>query len=427
MLGKGRVFSCVIAVSIGILGWNANFSVAQGQDNANYDWPGWRGPNRDDLSKETGLLQAWPNEGPPQLWTVDTGGLGYAGFAVVGEKLFTLGSGEDGEFAICLDVNDGSTIWKKSIDDLYTNDWGDGPRNTPTVDGDHVYVMSANGTLKCLTVKDGSEIWSVSLTDDLGGEIPNWGYSESPLVDGDKILCTPGGSKGAVVALDKTNGNVVWQSSDFTNPCHYSSIIVADVNGRKQYIQLFEKALAGFDAKNGDLLWQDAWDGRIAVIPTPIFNDNTVYISSGYGVGSMLLDISDSEQVKRKWFSKKMKNHHGGVILLDGHYYGYSDKVGWLCQSAKTGGEVWTEKDEFKKGAIAYADGRFYLLEEDSGQVALISASADGWDEKGRFQLEPLSENRKKFGRIWVHPVISNGRLFLRDQEMIYCFDIKTK
>ena len=427
MLGKSRVFSCVIAVSIGILGWNANFSVAEGQDNANYDWPGWRGPNRDDLSKETGLLQAWPNEGPPQLWTVDTGGLGYAGFAAVGEKLFTLGSGEDGEFAICLDVNDGSTIWKSSIDELYTNKWGDGPRNTPTVDGDQVYVMSANGTLKCLAVKDGSEIWSASMTEDFGGERPYWGYSESPLVDGDRLLCTPGGSQGAIVALDKSNGNLVWQSSDFTNPCHYSSIIVADVNGNKQYIQLFEKALAGFDAENGKLLWQHEWDGRIAVIPTPIFENNKVYISSGYGVGSALVDISDSEQVKREWFSKKMKNHHGGVILLDGHYYGYSDKVGWLCQSAKTGGEVWTEKDEFKKGAIAYADGRFYLLEEDSGEVALISASADGWDEKGRFQLEPLSENRKRDGRIWVHPVISNGRLFLRDQEMIYCFDIKTK
>ena len=427
MLGKSRVFGCAIAMSVVGLLWNADFSMAQGLDNANHDWPGWRGPNRDDLSTETGLLQEWPNDGPPQLWTVDSGGLGYAGFAVVGEKLFTLGSNDEGEFAICLDVNDGSTIWKTSIDDLYTNSWGDGPRNTPTVDGDHVYVMSANGTLKCLTVKDGSEIWSVSLTDDLGGERPNWGYSESPLVDGDKILCTPGGSKGAVVALDKTNGNVVWQSSDFTNPCHYSSIIVADVNGRKQYIQLFEKALAGFDANNGDLLWQDAWDGRIAVIPTPIFNDNTVYISSGYGVGSMLLDISDSEQVKRKWFSKKMKNHHGGVILLDGNYYGYSDKVGWLCQSAKTGGEVWSEKDEFKKGAIAYADGRFYLLEEDSGEVALISASPEGWQEQGRFQLEPLSENRKRKGKVWVHPVISNGRLFLRDQEMIFCFDITKK
>jgi len=427
MLGNSRVFGCAIAMSVVGLLWNADFSMAQGLDNANHDWPGWRGPNRDDLSTETGLLQEWPSDGPPQLWTVDSGGLGYAGFAVVGEKLFTLGSNDEGEFAICLDVNDGSTIWKTSIDDLYTNSWGDGPRNTPTVDGDHVYVMSANGTLKCLTVKDGSEIWSVSLTDDLGGERPNWGYSESPLVDGDKILCTPGGSKGAVVALDKTNGNVVWQSSDFTNPCHYSSIIVADVNGRKQYIQLFEKALAGFDANNGDLLWQDAWDGRIAVIPTPIFNDNTVYISSGYGVGSMLLDISDSEQVKRKWFSKKMKNHHGGVILLDGNYYGYSDKVGWLCQSAKTGGEVWSEKDEFKKGAIAYADGRFYLLEEDSGEVALISASPEGWQEQGRFQLEPLSENRKRKGKVWVHPVISNGRLFLRDQEMIYCFDITKK
>ena len=422
MLADRCWFFCLVI--LGCSTFCSDRPVLMAQTSVENDWTGWRGANRDDLSKENGLLKSWPENGPKNLWTVDTGGLGYAGFAAVGERLFTLGSTGDSEFAICLNVQDGSTIWKRTIDDLFENNWGDGPRNTPTVDGDRVYVLSASGQLKCLSTEDGSEKWAVSLTEQLGGERPFWGFSESPLIDGDKVLCTPGGKQGAVVALNKLTGATIWQSKDFTNPCHYSSIIVADVNQQKQYIQLFEKALVGFDADSGDVIWQQDWNGRIAVIPTPIFEDNKVYVSSGYGAGSMLVDVSDGENVKKVWFSSKMKNHHGGVILLDGHYYGYSDKVGWLCQSAKTGGVVWKEKDALQKGAISYADNRFYLLEEKSGQVVLINAAPDGWQEFGRFQLKPLSENRKQKGKVWVHPVISNGRLFLRDQEMIYCFDI---
>ena len=422
MLADRCWFFCLVI--LGCSTFCSDRPVLMAQTSVGNDWTGWRGANRDDLSKETGLLKSWPENGPKNLWTVDTGGLGYAGFAAVGERLFTLGSTGDSEFAICLNVQDGSTIWKQTIDDLFENNWGDGPRNTPTVDGDRVYVLSASGQLKCLSTEDGSEKWAVSLTEQLGGERPFWGFSESPLIDGEQVICTPGGKQGAVVALNKLTGATIWQSKDFTNPCHYSSIIVADVNQQKQYIQLFEKALVGFDADNGDVIWQQDWSGRIAVIPTPIFEDNKVYVSSGYGAGSMLVDVSDGENVKKVWFSSKMKNHHGGVILLDGHYYGYSDKVGWLCQSAKTGGVVWKEKEALQKGAISYADNRFYLLEEKSGQVVLINAAPDGWQEFGRFQLKPLSENRKQKGKVWVHPVISNGRMFLRDQEMIYCFDI---
>lgn len=414
----------LVILMMGGLVWCAGIQSAQAQTETKHDWPQWRGPNRDDVSKETGLLQEWPESGPDRLWTFDDGGMGYAGFAIVQDRLYTLGASGDNEFAICLDANDGSEIWRTTIDSRFTNRWGDGPRNTPSVDGDKVYVLSARGNLKCLNTKDGSDVWGVSLTSDFGGSTPYWGYSESPLVDGDKVICTPGGGDGAMIALNKKTGETIWQSRMFTDKCHYSSAIAADVNGKRQYIQLVEKAVVGIDAENGGLLWRENWRGRTAVIPTPIFNDNKVYITSGYGAGSMLVDISDASNPKRLWYSNKMKNHHGGVVLLDGHYYGYSDRVGWVCQEESSGDVVWSEKDELGKGAIAYADGRFYLQAERSGEIVLIAATTDGWKEHGRFRLEPQSSNRKPDGAIWVHPVISNGKLYLRDQEHISCFDI---
>ena len=419
-----RLFRNLIMISVGLVVTAMAPIFLAAQPFSDTDWPQWRGVNRDDISKETGLLQEWPEGGPQKRWTFEKAGSGYAGFAVVSDRLYTLGSTGESEFAICLDANDGSVIWQQTIDSLFVNRWGDGPRNTPTVDGENLYVLSAGGVLKCLNLKDGTEKWGVSLTEDFGGTKPYWGYAESPLVDGEKVICTPGGKEGAMIALDKETGETIWQSRLFTDLCHYSSVVAADVNGKRQYIQLVEKAVVGIDAENGDMLWREKWRGRTAVIPTPVFHDNKVYVTSGYGAGSMLLDIANSAGPKKVWSSNKMKNHHGGVILLDGHYYGYSDKVGWVCQSESTGDVVWSEKDELRKGAISYADGRFYLLEEKTGTVVLIEASSDGWSEKGRFDLQPLSSHRKPSGAIWVHPVISNGKLFLRDQEFISCFDI---
>ncbi len=387
------------------------------------DWPQFRGPNRDEISSETNLLQSWPAEGPKQIWQTSNGGAGYAGFSVVGGRLFTMGADADNDFVLCLDANDGSEIWKQVIDSRYNNSWGDGPRSTPTIAGDNAFVISALGKVTCLSVKDGSIVWTRSLTE-LGGSVPNWGYSESVLVDGDQVVCTPGGHEGEIVALDVKTGERKWQSTLFTEPAHYSSIIIADHPDKRHYVQLTEKAFVGIDPENGIVLWRQDWRGSVAVIPTPIYKDKKVYITSGYGAGSTLVDISDIRNPREIWFNKNMKNHHGGVVLLDGHYYGYSDDVGWVCQNAETGENVWNEKEKLGKGAITYADGHFYLLAEDSGEVVLIDASPDGWNETGRFTPSPLSNNRKPSGKIWVHPVISNGKLYLRDQEMIWCYDV---
>jgi outer membrane protein assembly factor BamB len=387
------------------------------------DWPQWRGPNRDDICTETNLLESWPEGGPNQVWHTDIAGDGYSGFSIVGGRLYSMGADAENEFVLCLDADSGKEIWRQTIDKRYTNDWGDGPRSTPTINGDHAYALSSLGNVVCLALNDGSLVWSKRLTE-LGGSVPGWGYSESVLVDDDQVVCTPGGSEGAIVALDAGTGNVKWQSRLFTENAQYSSIIIADHPDKRHYVQLTDKAFAGIDPNNGDVLWRHDWRGRVAVIPTPLYHDKKVYVTSGYGAGSTLIDISDLANPAEIWFSNKMKNHHGGVIRFDGNFYGYSDGAGWVCQSEKDGELLWSEKDKLGKGAIGYADGHFYLVSEQTGEVALIDATPDGWNEKGRFTPGPQSGNRKPQGKIWVHPVIANGKLYLRDQEMIWCFDI---
>ncbi len=388
------------------------------------DWPQWRGPNRTDVSNEAGLLQEWPTDGPKRLWLYDKAGLGYAGFAVVGDRLYSMGL-EDGEaFTFCLNVESGKKIWQTAVAGQYENRWGDGPRSTPTVDGDYVYCMFAQGTVACMNTADGKIVWQSSMKD-VGGKQPYWGFTESVLVDGDKVICTPGGKQGTILALNKKTGQKIWQSSDVTVPCHYSSPVKATIHGQPQYVQLTMTKLFGVSADDGKLLWESEWPGRTAVIPTPIVKGNAVYIATGYGVGSKLVEIKADGSATDVWNNKVMKNHHGGVIELNGHCYGYSDGLGWICQSLKDGEPVWSEKRKLGKGAIAYADGRFYLLDERRGTVALVAASSEGWEEHGRFTLSPQTERRKPSGRIWVHPVISNGKLYLRDQEYVYCYDVK--
>jgi outer membrane protein assembly factor BamB len=387
------------------------------------DWPGWRGPDRSDVSREKGLLKDWPDDGPKQLWLFQDAGLGYSGFAVVGDTLYTLGSRDDVEQLIALNVADGKEKWATPLGPRLENDWGDGPRDTPTVDGDRVYALSAPGQLICAKTSDGSILWQVSLLD-FGGKVPNWGYTESVLVDEDKVLCTPGGEQGTMLALDKMTGKPIWQSSDVTDPAHYSSIIVAVDHGKRQYIQLLEKQLIGINAADGKLLWSTPWSGKVAVIPTPIYHDGYVYITSGYGAGCKLVKLSEGEPVD-VYENKTMKNHHGGVVLVGDKLYGYSDNVGWLCQDFKTGEKVWADKESLGKGCLTCCDGMLYLMSEDDAEVVLIEASPDGWKEHGRFKLEPKTTRRKPKGHIWTHPVVAGGRLYLRDQELLFSFDVK--
>ncbi|MFN9538889.1 MAG: PQQ-binding-like beta-propeller repeat protein [Planctomycetota bacterium] len=389
------------------------------------DWTQWRGKNRADISTETGLLQEWPEGGPKVLWTNKEGGLGYAGFAVVGDRLYTMGLDGSEEFTLCLDANTGAQIWKTTIGSQFENGWGDGPRSTPTVDGEHIYCMPAQGALTCLTL-DGKIKWTRKM-DEFGGKVPFWGYSESPLVEGDLVCCTPGGDQGAIVGLNKATGELVWQTKDLTPQAHYSSLIAAEINGQRQLVQQLLDSIVGIDPKTGEVLWKQDWSGATAVIPTPVsLGNNRIYITTGYGVGCTALEIEPGNKVKELWKNRVMKNHHGGVIFLNGYLYGYSDGPCFTCQDPTTGEALWTEK-KIKKGALSYADGRFYFLQEGDGKVLLFAAKEKEWTPTGSFVFEPQSEKRNPRGAIWVHPVIANGKLFLRDQEIINCYDIKAK
>jgi outer membrane protein assembly factor BamB len=388
------------------------------------DWPQWRGPDRTGVSRETGLLKAWPAGGPKQLWIYENAGMGYSGPAISGGKYFTIGTRDGAEVLLVLDANTGKDLLTAKIGGIFDNKWGDGPRGTPTVDGDRVYALSGPGDLVCLNIADGKVRWKVSMSS-LGGKVPNWGYTESVLVDGNKVLCTPGGAKGTVAALDKLTGKVVWQSQGLTEPAHYSSIVAATINGTPQYVQRNEKSIFGLSADDGRVLWQTDFPGRTAMIPTPIVSGNEVYVTAGYGTGCKMVRIEPGNKVTVVYENKVAKNHHGGFVKIGDYLYGHGDPQ-WVCQNFKTGEEVWSSR-ALGKGAIGAADGMLYLLEENTGTVALIEATPAGWKEASRFKLDPQTKIRSSSGKIWTHPVIAHGKLYLRDQDLIYCYDIKAK
>ncbi len=389
-----------------------------------FTWPQWRGPDRTGVSKETGLLKQWPEGGPKQLWLFRDAGVGYSGPAVVGDKLFIMGARDETELLLCIDTEKGAESWSAEIGPIYRNGWGDGPRGTPTVDGDVVYAMGAQGNLICARVSDGSIVWKTSMRD-FGGRTPNWGYCESVLVDGEKLICTPGGAKGAILALNKKNGEQIWQSEDFTDGAEHSSLVVGENGGKRQYIALTMRHTAGVAAENGELLWESSFPGRTAVVPTPIFSDGHVYVTSGYGSGCKLVKLSADNTATEVYSSRNMSNHHGGVIKVGDHLFGYADGRGWVCQDFQTGDVAWNERSKLGKGCLTCADGMLYCMSEGDGTVVLVEASTEGWNEHGRFRLDPQTTLRKPSGRIWTHPVVVDGRLYLRDQDLLFCFDVR--
>ena len=398
---------------------------AQGSCAADWPWPRWQGANYDAVSTESGLLQSIPSSGPKRLWLFDQCGLGYSGPAIVGENLFILGAKGSTEHLLRIDTQNGTEVWSTELNETYTNDWGDGPRSTPTVDGDRVYVITPVGKLYCIRRTDGELVWTQDFKD-YGGTIPTWGYTESPLVLGDRVFCTPGNEQGAMAAFDKATGELIWQATELADVAHYSSIVPMQQGGKTTLVQLLFKELVGVDPADGRMLWSIPYPGNVAVIPTPIVSGNRVYCTAGYGGGCMLVEVN-GEQASVVYDNKNMVNHHGGVILHEGHIFGYSDGKGWVCQDFATGEITWRERSALGKGAIAYADGRFYCLSEDEGELVMISASTEGWEEHGRWTLDPQTTQRKPRGKVWVHPVIADGKLYLRDQELLFCFDAKAE
>jgi outer membrane protein assembly factor BamB len=384
------------------------------------DWPQWRGPDRDGISKETGLLQEWPEDGPPLAWRCNGVGGGFSTVSVTGGKIFTQGDLEDGSYAIALSEIDGSFLWKTRLGEAGGHRKYPGTRATPTVDGDQVFVMNQFSDVACLEKDTGRLVWKVNLEKEFGGRMMSgWKYSESPLVDGKQVIVTPGGREGTLLALDRNTGDKIWQTVGWTDTAAYSSVVIATIHGTRQYVQLTGDSVAGVDPDTGKVLWKAARKGKTAVVTTPVVEDDIVFVTSSYGVGCNGFRISKNGNewsTDEIYANKEISNHHGGVILLDGHVYGSSGNT-FRCLNIETGELCFGERSA-GKGATFYADGRFYLRAE-AGPVALLEASPDGLVEKGRFDQPDRSDHRA-----WPHPVVANGKLYLRDQDLLLCYDV---
>jgi outer membrane protein assembly factor BamB len=405
----------------------AGAAIAADPTKSTGDWPQWRGPNRDDVSKEKGLLREWPKEGPKLLWTFRDAGVGYSGFAVVRDRLYSMGADDKQEYVFAVDLKTRKKVWSTEVGTRFVNGWGDGPRGTPTVDDGLVYVIGGQGHFLCVQADSGEKVWMKRLKQDLdGAQMSGWGYTESPLVDGDQVVATPGGSKGAVAALNKKTGEVLWQSKQFTDKAAYSSLVIGEIGGTRQYVQMTGESVAAVSAKDGALLWRFERRSPTAAIPTPIVSDDNVYATSGYGTGCTLLKIERSDnglKAVQGYANKDMTVQHGGAIKIGDHVYGYSDSKGWVCMEFKTGKVMWTDKS-LGKGSCTCADGHLYCYAESDGTMALVEANPAGWKEKGRFKIPEKTSLPRKSGKIWTHPVVANGKLYLRDLDLIFCFDV---
>jgi outer membrane protein assembly factor BamB len=415
--------SLTVALALGFAG----SALAQLEARAG-EWPAWRGPDRTGISKETGLLKQWPKEGPNLIWKATGLGDGFSTPSVAGGKVYLLGArGGKTEYLIALDARNGKELWATPFGQMAGGHAG--PRSTPTVDGDSVYVISSNGILICADADKGAIRWQKNFKTDFSGRSGGWAYAESPLIDGDVLVCTPGADDAALVALNKKDGEVIWKSAIKGLPqgrrrsyttAGYSSVIVAEADGVKQYIQFLNGGVVGVDARDGKFLWNyDSPANGTANCSTPLFQDDCVFAASAYGTGgglAVLKKEGDKFTATQKYFVKGMQNHHGGMVLVDGHIYGTGGNT-LLCVNFKTGEIAWQDRS-VGKGSVAYADGHLYVRGE-KGPIALVEATPTGYKEKGRFQQPDRSEKNA-----WPHPVVAGGKLYIRDWDILLCYDV---
>ena len=385
------------------------------------DWPQWRGPDRTGLSRETGLLKQWPAGGPPVVWTATYLGAGYGSIATSGDRIFVQGLRNGQSIVSALSRADGKSLWSKNLGSGGDNDRGPGPRGTPTVDGDRLYVLTENGDLACLK-HDGSMVWQRNILREFGSRNIPWLVSESPLVDGNQVIVTPGGRGSGMAALDKMTGKTIWTSKELSDEAGYSSPIIADVQGVRTIMTLTSEAGIGVRASDGKLMWRyRPVANNTANAATPIFFDNKVFYSSDYGTGGALLGLrAEAGEVKAQeiYFTREMQNHHGGVLLVDGYLYGYNNTI-LTCLDFATGKMAWRNRS-VGKGSLTYADGNLYVLGEDF-TVGLVEATPAGYREKGRFEI------REQGLPSWAHPVVSGGRLYIRNQNTLTSYDVRAK
>ncbi|MFM9960347.1 MAG: PQQ-binding-like beta-propeller repeat protein [Planctomycetaceae bacterium] len=393
-------------------------------DNKPGDSPQFRGPARDGRAGSgNNIANSWPSSGPKPAWSANGLGAGFSAVSVANGRVFTMGLIGNDEKVFAMNERDGRAAWAVSTGGgAYKDGTGDGPRCTPTVDGDRLYALGALGDLVCLDAKSGQRRWHKNMLKEFGGNAGHWGICESPLIDGERVIVTPGGRGATLVALNKNNGNLIWKSRTPGDPGPgYASAITVEVGGVRQYVNFTSRGLVGVRAEDGEFLWQNgsAANGT-ANCSAAVFHDNHVFYGSGYGTGGACLRLASNGNTTRAeevYKTNNMKNHHGGMVVVDGFLYGCDENI-LTCLDLLSGKVLWKDRSP-GKGSITFADGLLIVRNED-GPVTLVEANSQRYVEKGQFD-QPHRSRRQA----WAYPVVANGHLLLRDQETLLCYDLR--
>lgn len=382
------------------------------------DWPGFLGPNRDGNSSATGLLKDWPEDGPTLLWKVENVGPGWSSMAVVDGRIYTTGNEGDSQMLICLDL-EGNEQWRAEQGPKCSHRGYPGARSTPTIDDDRIYVTGGDGLVTCHRLDDGKILWKRHMKSDFGGRVGGWRYAESVLILDDLAIVTPGG-ENAIVALDKMTGEDVWKSDVFAT-AGYSSCITITEGDSTVIVNGSQSGLLIVDAKTGELIHKhDFAAPNTANVPTPAYTDGLLFWAVGYGKGSVCLEVEQSAgewTFKEIWRNTDLSCHPGNYVVAGGRVYG-KGKGGLACVDLKTGETLWTER--VRAGQVGWADDMLYVFSDSGGQMSLVDPAAESPKVKGSFTVEGI-------GRSWSHPVVIDGRMLLRYDTNLYCFDVKAE
>ncbi len=391
------------------------------------EWPGFHGPERTNKSTETGLLSEWPQEGPELLWTISGLGKGYSNVSIADGHIYTSGIENQQTFVFAFDLQ-GNLVWKKPNGESWETEmpWAisyNGARSTPTYSDGIVYHLGELGRLTAFDSKSGDEVWSIELREQFDADIPEYGYSESVHIEGDRLYCCPAGKKGYLVCLDKHSGHLIWANTEIPGTVGFSSLVIIDHGGYHQITGLSSNCIFGVDLNTGKLLWQMEYENsRSNNVTDPIYHNGYVFASSGYGKGSILIKLNPSGNgitPEKVWHTELMDNHHGGVILHNGYLYGAGQNArGWFCLDFQTGTQMWKASG---KGSLTYADHMLYCLDE-RGIMTLVKATSEKYEAISAFEVPKGGE-----GMHWAHPVVCGARLYIRHQDKLFAYDIRDK
>lgn len=416
-----------------------------------FEWPQFRGPRRDGVSRETNLLKSWPEGGPALLWKRAGIGRGYSSPAIKANTLYITGDIGDELTITTLDLA-GTPGWSASNGKAWEKPYP-GARATCTLEGSYLYHMNAHGRAVCLNAVDGTEVWSVSVLERFGAPNIQWGISECLLIDGERVIVSPGGSKALMAALDKKTGETAWSTEPLrfqrahrfggkpvnppepdTDKAGYASPMLIETGGRRLIAGCSARHVFCVDADAGKLLWTQPVFARYEVIgAAPVLCGDSVFFTAPDKFGGRLFRIAanrDSVSLEQAW-ETAVDNCHGALVLVDGRLYGsgYRRLNAWVCLDVETGSTQYSTTD-WMKGSVTYADGRLYALAED-GLMSLLEPTDTAFQVRGQFHLRDSGDGQPGKGKankdVWAHPVVCNGRLYLRDHDTLFCYDIRTQ